>query len=85
MTETSMRYNSRESPRNIEKNKEEEYEEDLEPTAGLSSAASCICFHHADHKKFRPVYTHQSFDGEHIRGYAPLPEAAEEAAEIASK
>ena len=82
MTET-VRY-SREGNKSPRNDRNEKEYEDLEPTAGLSSAASCICFN-ALGKKFRPVYTHQSFDGEHIRGYAPVPEAADEAAEIASK
>lgn len=83
MTETVRHHReAANSMKRIDNPNEDEFE-DLEPTAGLSSAASCISFS-VFGEKFRPVYTHQSFDGEHIRGYAPVPEAADEAAEIAT-
>jgi histone acetyltransferase 1 len=74
---------------------------DLEPTAGLSSAAACIHFHNnnSNRKKnaknnkssyfcfsFKPVYTHQIFDShEVIRGYQPYPEAQQESLDVANK
>ncbi len=72
--------------------------QDLESTAGLSSAAACIHFHYSidyhstsclttsNSNTFKPVYTHQIFDSnEVIRGYQPFPEAQQESLDIANK
>lgn len=56
---------------------------DMEPTAGLSSAASCIKISLLGFSPFRPVYTHQCFEGEHIPGWSPTDEAQDQARSIA--
>ena len=43
----------------------------------LSSAASCISFDLMK-SNFRPVFTHQLFDNETIRGYQPTNSSLEE-------
>jgi len=64
------------------------FQDDLEPTAGLSSAAACIRLSiptglndrpdtRKSHYTFAPTFTHQCFDVEYIRGYEPT-EAAKE-------
>ena len=58
-------------------------DDDLEPTAGLSSAASCIKISLLGYRPFRPVYTHQCFEGEYIPGWSPTDEAKDEARSIA--
>ncbi|KAL9186396.1 hypothetical protein ACHAXT_005634, partial [Thalassiosira profunda] len=65
-----------------------------EPVAGLSAASSCIRFSLAApsteeggapapaSSPFRPVYTHQSFEGECLPGWRPVPDAEDESREI---
>ena len=40
----------------------------------LSSAAACVRLSHLG-QTFGPVYTHQSFDDERIRGHQPFDDA----------
>ena len=59
-------------------------EDELEPTAGLSSAASCIKITLLG-RSFRPVYTHQCFEGERIRGWSPSDEGQIQAEKTAAR
>jgi len=60
-------------------------EVELEPTAGLSSAASCINISLPGYRPFRPVYTHQCFEGEYIAGFSPTDEAQDQARSTADR
>ena len=51
-------------------------EPEPEPEPRLSSAALAISLRILDHPPFGPAYTHQSFDGERIRGHQPYGAAA---------
>ncbi|KAL3763120.1 hypothetical protein ACHAW5_010750 [Stephanodiscus triporus] len=56
-----------------------------EPVAGLTAASSCIRFSltaSSSLSSFRPVYTHQCFEGECIEGWRPLPEAERQSREV---
>jgi len=58
-------------------------DDDLEPVAGLSSAAACIDLHLMD-SVFKPVFTHQCFMHETILGFRPFVVDEEDAANIAN-
>ena len=57
---------------------------DPDPVAGLSSASACISLNCLGKYMFKPVFTHQCFDNERIRGYQPSVAAARNSEEIAS-
>jgi hypothetical protein len=60
----------------------------LEPQAGLSCASACIRMRYANDFKgrvFKPVYTHQIFEDEVIRGFQPFLSDIQEAKELAGK
>lgn len=58
-------------------------DDDLEPVAGLSSAAACVDLHLLD-SVFKPVFTHQCFMNEAILGFRPFVVDEEDAANIAN-
>jgi len=70
-------------------------EQDLEPTAGLSSAAACISIELLAVESgsesgsgaafFKPVYTHQCFQHEVIAGFEPFHAEAQEAKDLATR
>jgi histone acetyltransferase 1 len=55
-----------------------------EPVPGLSAASSCIRLSliASSSQSFRPVYTHQCFEGECIAGWRPLLEAEHQSRQI---
>ena len=76
--------------KDINKDIDNDDHNDIEPAAGSSSASACILFKlllgdDDDEYKFKPVYTHQSFENEFIPSYAPLEEDEVEAHEITSE
>ena len=75
--------------KDINKDIDNDDHDDIEPAAGSSSASACIQFQllgdDDDEYKFKPVYTHQSFENEFIPSYAPLEEDEVEAHEITSE
>jgi len=63
---------------------------DLEPQAGVSCASACIRIKYGNHSTgaaefLKPVYTHQIFEQEVIRGYQPFQSDILEAQELASE
>lgn len=64
-------------------------DEGNEPVAGLSAASACLVFSSSvsgsEEPAYRPVFTHQIFDGEFIPGWRPLQSAEAESKDIYAK
>jgi hypothetical protein len=63
---------------------------DLEPQAGISCASACIHINYGNQSTgakhlLKPVYTHQIFEEEVIRGYQPFESDILEAQELSSE